>query len=112
MNQTIFAIVLLGLPAVAKAASLQTLMSGTMKLISDTLVPFLISIAFLFFAINVVRYFVLGGDNKDVKEQAKSVALYSIAAFVFLLIFWGLVNMFASATGLEGKNPITPDYVK
>ncbi len=92
--------------------SLQNFFRGLMTFFDSTLIPFMFGIAFLIFAINVVRYFVAGAGNKDVQENAKSVALYGVMAFVFITIFWGIVNMFVDSTGLEGCRPITSDYVQ
>lgn len=92
--------------------SLQNTFQGIMRFFDSTLIPFLFGIAFLIFAINVIRYFVAGAGNKDVQENAKSVALYGVLAFVFLSIFWGIINMLASSTGLEDCAPIGSDYVQ
>ena len=112
MKQTLSLIILATLPLTAQAQSLQGLMAGTLTFINGTLIPVLLGLAFVFFIINIIRYFILGAENKEIKEDAKSVALYSVGAFVFLVIFWGLVNMLAESTGLEDGTAITPDYVR
>ena len=92
--------------------SLQNFFRGLMTFFDSTLIPFLFGIAFLIFVINVVRYFVAGAGNKDAQESAKSIALYGVMAFVFLSIFWGIVNMLADSTGLEDCNPVGSDYMQ
>ena len=92
--------------------SLQNTFLGVMQFFDSTLIPFLFGIAFVFLAINVIRYFVAGAGNKDAQENAKNVALYGVMAFVFLSIFWGIVNMLADSTGLEDCRPVTSDYVQ
>lgn len=111
--QYIFLTSLTLVPALTFAAtpSLQKLLTNILLFINSTLIPFLFGIAFLFFAINVVRYFVAGAGNKDVREDAKNVALYSVMAFVFLVIFWGIVNMLVSSSGLQGDPAPCPDYM-
>ena len=103
-------------PAVALAQfggpSLQNTFLGIMRFFDSTLIPFMFGIAFLIFAINVIRYFVAGAGNKEVQENAKSVALYGVMAFVFLSIFWGIINMLADSTGLEDCAPVGSDYVE
>lgn len=102
-------------PAIAYAQftpSLQNLFTGLRAFFDSTLIPFMFGIAFLIFAINVIRYFVAGAGNKEVQENAKSVALYGVLAFVFLTIFWGIINMLADSTGLEDCNPVGSDYVQ
>jgi uncharacterized membrane protein (GlpM family) len=109
---TLFALVTL-MPSFvyAQTASLETLLKGIVGFTNNTLIPFLVGIAFLFFVINVFRYFILNGENEKGQENAKNLAMYSVAAFVFLLIFWGIVNMLSTSSGLEGCNRGTFDYV-
>ncbi len=100
-------------PGIATAqGTLQTLLTNIPTFLSDIVIPFLFGIAFLLFIINVIRYFVIEGSNEDGRKKAKDLALYSIAAFVFLIIFWGIVNMFVKSTGLQGEAQPCPDYIK
>jgi hypothetical protein len=96
--------------ASAQSPSFQLLFTNVVKFIGSTLIPFLFGIAFLMFVINVVRYFVIGGGNEEARENAKNIATYSVAAFVFLVLFWGLVNMLVGSIGLGGVTAPTPDY--
>ena len=108
-------LILLASPAVAQAqntGSLQSYLTNILGFIDGTLIPFLFAIAFLFFVVNVIRFFVAGAGNEDSREKAKSVAIYSIAAFVFLVVFNGLVNLLVGSTGLEGKKQPIPDYIE
>jgi uncharacterized membrane protein (GlpM family) len=56
---TLFALVTL-MPSFvyAQTASLETLLKGIVGFTNNTLIPFLVGIAFLFFVINVFRYFI------------------------------------------------------
>ena len=91
---------------------MQKLFENIPKFISTALIPFLFGMAFLFFVYNVIRYFVIGATNEKDRENAKNLALYSVAAFVFLIIFWGIVNMLNSSLGLQGKIQPCSDYQK
>jgi len=94
---------LLLVPLVSLAAttgSLQGLIVGTLGFINSILIPFVLGIAFLIFVINAIRFFVIGGSTDEGRENAKSLALYSIGAFVFILAFWGLINLIANGIGL------------
>ena len=95
----------------AQVGSFQSMFGNIVTFIDRTLIPFLFGLAFLFFVINVFRYFILGGGNPDAQESAKSLATYGVAAFVFLIIFWGIVNMLVSSLGLDGTRSITSDYL-
>lgn len=97
--------------AYAQTANLETLLKGIVGFTNNTLIPFLVGIAFLIFVINVFRYFILNGENEDGRENAKNLAIYSVAAFVFLLIFWGIINLLSTSSGLEGCKQSNFDYV-
>lgn len=112
--------ILVLLPSISFAqtpGSLQGLISGTLGFINEVLIPFLLGIAFLIFLINAVRFFVIGGSNSEGQENSKSLALYSIATFVFILAFWGIINLIASGVGLVERPCIdgislVPDYTE
>lgn len=103
---------LLLLPFFAYAQSLQGVFKNILTFINSALIPFIIGIAFLFFVINTIRYFVIGAANEDSREKAKALAIYGVMAFVFITVFWGIVNLFSSSIGLEGKTAPESDYVK
>jgi succinate dehydrogenase/fumarate reductase cytochrome b subunit len=104
------------LPAVAFAqATLNTFMTGILGFISGVLIPFLFGIAFLIFVINAVRFFIIQSNNEDGREKAKSLITYSVLAFVFLIVLWGIVGVLVSSLGLECTNyetkRVTSDYI-
>ncbi len=103
------------LPRLSHAQDAQTFIANSIIFIETTLIPFLIAIAFLFFVYNVVRYFVFEGNNEDGREKAKSLAIYGVAAFVIIIIFWGVVNLLTSSIGLDtvgNPNDLISDYVQ
>ncbi len=115
--KTPFYIILLSVTALVPnlafaQSSLQKLLTNIPNFINTVLIPFLFGIAFLIFVYNVIRYFVAGAENKDLKEDAKNIALYSVAAFVFLIVFFGIVRMFVDSTGLQNKTQPCSDYQK
>jgi len=106
-------IILLIAPHVASAqGSLQTMLVGTLKFFNSTLIPFLMAIGFLFFVINVLRFFIIGGSNEEGQEKAKRLAIYGVAAFVMIVTFWGIINLIASSIGLDGCTQPLGDYQK
>jgi predicted membrane protein len=99
----------------ANDGSLQGLIAGLTGFFNQVVIPFILGIAFLVFIVNVIRYFVFQGGNEEGQENAKNVALYSIGAFVFILSFWGIVNLLAGGVGLNDKpcyEDVTSDYVQ
>ncbi len=109
-SSTVLALTLLVLPTVSHAQSLQILFSNIPKFILTVLVPFLFGIAFLMFVYNAIRYFVLEGHSEDGQAKAKALAIYSVAAFVFLIIFFGIVRLLTGSTGLDRYEKPCSDY--
>lgn len=83
-----------------------------MKFANNILIPFLLGLAFLFVVINAIRFFVFEGATDDGQKKAKALAVYGVAAFVVIIIFWGVVNLLSSSLGLVVKNAPTTDYVE
>ncbi len=88
--------------------SLQHLIISLSSFINGVLIPFLFALALLFFIYHTFKYFILEGG--EAKEEAKTMAIYGIAAFVILVSIWGIVNLIMSGLGLRQNDPITPDY--
>jgi hypothetical protein len=102
------------LPTIAFAHTLsaQSLITKFLTFSNRVLIPFALALAFLFFLINVIRFFVINGAEEDGRKNAKNLALYSVLAFVVLIVFWGIINLLAGSTTLNGKTAPTPDYVQ
>jgi hypothetical protein len=98
--------------ALAQTLSAQALLGKFLAFSNSTLIPFALGIAFLLFLINAIRFFVIQGAEEDGRKNAKNLAIYSVLAFVTLIIFWGVVNLLAGSLGLRGQSAPTPDYVK
>jgi succinate dehydrogenase/fumarate reductase cytochrome b subunit len=111
-NTFLFLFAALLLPQITFAQTAQKLFENIPKFIDNSLIPFLFGMAFLVFVYNVVRYFIIGATNDKDRENAKNLAIYSVAAFVFLVIFWGIINMLNSSLGLNGESQPCSDYQK
>jgi hypothetical protein len=109
---TIFTFSFLTLPLVTHAQDVQSFVINFVLFINRVVIPFLLGIAFLIFVINAIRFFVLGGSNQDSQEKARSLALYSILAFLLIFTFWGFVNIFVTGIGLGGGTQPVQDYVE
>lgn len=106
-----FTSLILLFPLVTNAQGIQSFLTNLTEFLGEFVVLFLMAMAFLFFTINVIRYFVLGSKNEDDREKAKALAIYSVLAFVLIVTFWGIINMLAESTGLEGETAPVSDYV-
>jgi hypothetical protein len=80
--------------------NLQTYIATFISFLNGIVIPFMLGMAFLVFVINVFRFFILGGANPDSQEKAKQLAVYGVGAFVFIVIFWGVVNLVNSSFGI------------
>jgi hypothetical protein len=102
---------LLLLPTATHAQSLQTFIPNLVGFLNTVFIPFLLGIGFLFFAINAIRYFVFSSAEEQGREKAKSLAIYGVAAFVIIVVFWGVINLITASIGLGGTAPPQPDYI-
>ena len=91
--------------------NIQTFLANILIFLNKTLVPFILAIAFFIFIWNAARYFILEGENEESQTKAKSLALWSVSAFVVIVSFWGIVNMIVGGLNLGAMQPITPDYM-
>lgn len=98
--------------ALAQTLSAQGFIAGFLLYTNKVFIPSLIGIAFLLFVINVIRFFVIQGGEEEGRKNAKNLAVYSVLAFVVLIVFWGVVNLFANSLGFNKTNSPTPDYLK
>lgn len=100
------------IPIVASAQSIQLFFVGITRLASDFIAPVLLSIAFLFFLINAVRYFIIDSTNEEGRKKAKALGIYGIIAFVLMFVFIGLVNFVIDGLGFDGvSSPPQSDFV-
>ncbi len=100
---------LLLVPAITSAQSIQSYMSSIVQFMFTAIVPFMLGIAFLFVVINIVRFFVADSANAEGRENAKRYIIYSILAFILIIVFWGIIILLATATNLDGTTPVIPD---
>ena len=91
--------------------SLQDFIISIGLFINEVLLPFLFGLALLFFIWNAFRLLILKGQETDARESAKSLMLYSIGAFVFLVSIWGLVNLLVFGLGIGSNDYVVPDYM-
>ena len=103
---------LLGLTPMLASAQIATTGSGgpfgellknIITFSNNVLIPFIIGLGFLVFVWGMFQYFIAGGANDEKKKQGKSLMIYATLGFVIIVVFWGLVNLLANSTGLEGK---------
>lgn len=79
----------------------ERLLKNILDFINDVLIPFIIGIGFLVFVWGMFTYFIRGGADEEKQKEGKSLMIYATLGFVLIVVFWGVVNLLASSTGLE-----------
>ncbi len=90
--------------------NIQTFLGDILTFLDKIIFPLLFALAFLFFIWNATRYFIIGGANEESQVKAKRLAFWGIAAFVFIMSLWGIVNLFVGGLGFGTSTVIFPDY--
>jgi hypothetical protein len=85
------------------AGQLEVLLKNVLNFGNTVLIPFIIGIGFLFFVWGMFQYFIAGGANEESKEKGKSLMINATIGFVVIIIFFGMINLLTSSTGLEGQ---------
>lgn len=86
------------------AGPFQDLLTNILTFTQTVLIPFILGIGFLVFVWGMFKFFIVGGANDDAKEQGKSLMVYATLGFLLIIVFWGVINLLADSTGLEGKS--------
>ncbi len=92
---------LTGTGAAAGGGGFETLLVSILKFSNNILIPFILGIGFLVFVWGMFQYFIVGGASDDQKEKGKNLAIYSVLAFVLVIVFWGIINLIVGTLGLS-----------
>ena len=118
LRNTLSAVALLLLVPITTFAALSAnnpavdLLTRVSLFIKTLVIPVLFGIAFLFFLVNMVRYFIIGGANQDSRAKGLRNTLYGLAAFVFLMSIWSIISIFLGGIGIDNSTSICPDYLE
>jgi Type IV secretion system pilin len=95
----------------ADGGAFQVLLVNILTFANTVLIPFIIGIGFLVFVWGMFQFFIAGGSNDESKEKGKSLMIYATLGFVLIIVFWGIVNLLSTSTGLnEGLDAtLTPN---
>lgn len=78
-------------------------------LVNYYLIPLLLAVALVAFLWNVFRY-AIASNNEKSREIAKRYMIYSITAFVVIVSFWGIINLFINGLGLGQSEAPCNDF--
>jgi succinate dehydrogenase/fumarate reductase cytochrome b subunit len=69
-----------------------TIETNIVSLVNGSVIPLLFALGFVFFLINIVRYFFIEGGEEGQTKGRKAV-LYGLIGLVILFTVWGVVNL-------------------
>ena len=92
----------------AQSGDIYGLAGGILALINNFVIPFLLSLAVLFFIYQILRYFILESDNIAGRQQARSFAYYGLLALVFIIAFWGIIAFVIRGFGFATEQTCYP----
>jgi Type IV secretion system pilin len=81
----------------------EVLLKNILDFGNNVLIPFIIGIGFLAFVWGMFQYFIAGGANEESREKGKSLMIAATFGFVFIIVFFGIVNLITTSIGLEGQ---------
>lgn len=111
MKYSLTALLLVFVPGIALAGdTIITLVDRGTGFLGNVVIDFLLAVALLAFVINAARYFIIGGSNEKDREKAKSLTIYSIMAFVLIIVLWGIINMLVNGLDFNRKAPLKTDF--
>ncbi len=86
------------------AGNFGVLLKNILTVVNELVIPFIIGIGFLVFVWGMFQFFIAGGSNDEAKEKGKSLMIYATLGFVLIIVFWGIINLLTSSTGLDNKS--------
>lgn len=89
----------MAVPAIAAAQTLFSILT-TLQALLDALIPFVITIAVLFFFYGVEKY-IFNADNEEAKSQGRNIMIYGIIGLFVIVGVWGLVGVLAETFNIE-----------
>ena len=102
-----------GLTANDSGGPLGRLITNILGFINNTIIPAILGLGFLMFVWGIYQYLIAGGASDEAQKSGKKLMLWATLGFVIIIIFWGVVNIFANTTGLENEQlknvPTTPN---
>ncbi|OGI94939.1 hypothetical protein A2917_01910 [Candidatus Nomurabacteria bacterium RIFCSPLOWO2_01_FULL_42_17] len=80
----------------------QDLLCYITRIINDSIIPLIFTLAVLMFVWGVVQY-VIHSDEETKKAKGKQFMIWGIVALTVMVSVWGLVNILSSTFGINGS---------
>lgn len=72
-------------------------------IINDYIIPFIFSLAVVFFVWGVVQSFIINADEESKRAQGKQFIIWGIVAIAVMLSVWGLVGVLSNTFGFNAS---------
>lgn len=76
-------------------------------IISESIMPLLISLAVLGFVWGVIKYFLNPANEKE-REKGRDFMLWGLIALFVIVAFWGIVEILTNTFGVKNVIPQLP----
>lgn len=67
--------------------------------INTFVIPLLVSLAVIFFLINILRYFFIE-SGEEAKQKGQQAILFGLIGIAVIFSLWGLINLFVGTLNL------------
>ena len=99
INYTAAVAIPLLLPAIAFAATFDSLLDGLIS-VAKTIIPVIMALAVLVFFWGIVKFINHAGDEKAV-EEGKNIMLWGMVALFLMVALWGIIGYFQQQLNLN-----------
>ncbi len=107
MKKIIAPLVLMAMPMIAAAQSIQNILT-TVKSMANSIVPLFMVIAVAVFLWGIIRYITSSGDEEK-RKSAQGYIIYGLLGMFIMVAFWGIITLVSSSFGISTQpGTITP----
>ena len=71
------------------------IVTSIVNIVNTSVIPLLFALAFIFFLINIVRFFFIE-SNDEGREKGKKALLWGFIGLLVLFCIWGIINFFVN----------------
>ncbi len=82
-------------------AKFQDLVCYIMRIINDSLIPLIFTLASVMFIWGVVQFFIIGANEESKRQQGKQFMIWGIIVLAVMLSIWGLVGILGGTFGIK-----------
>jgi hypothetical protein len=80
--------------------------ANIVNMVNSFVIPIIFTLSFVFFLINIVKYFFIE-DGEEAKEKGRKAVLFGLMGLAVLFSVWGLINIFLNTlTSALGTPPV------